>query len=832
MKFYTNVTEVRGKILAIGYENGKRFKEKIKYKPYVFIPSRDGNSRYRTIDNKIVDKFEFDSIPEAREFINEYKDVDNFEMYGLTNWPYLYIFDNFKGDIDYDPRHIRVINIDIEVASDEGFPDIGLAEKPVTAITIKKGNEFIAFGCGSYTPSRADVTYVKCDNEVDLLTKFLALWNSDNWQPDVVTGWNVELFDIPYLVNRMIRILPEGEEKKLSPWGILREYSVSWHGKENQAYTPVGITVLDYLQLYKKFTYTKQEFYSLDFIANVELGERKTDYSEYGSLLNLYKENFQKFMDYNIRDVELVDRIDEKMKLLELVYAMAFDAKVNFADTLKSVRPWDIIIHNFLLGRCRVVPFFELEEDEEFDGAYVKEPVPGRYRWVVSFDLNSLYPHLIQMYNIGPDSFIKQLDDNVSIDDILGGYLSRHRDHVVSQNMTISANLSCYTRDKQGFLAELMEKMYNDRVIYKKKMLEAKKAYETEKTYDNEKLISRYENMQMAKKIQLNSCYGALGNRYFRWYQKVFAEAITLSGQLAIRWVEQEINVYMNRLLKTKGIDYVIASDTDSLYLNFSTIVEKFCAGKSTEKTTAFVDKICEEVFQPEIDRIYQRLAEMVNAYAQKMIMKRESIADVGIWVAKKRYILNVLNSEGVQYAEPKLKIMGLEVVRSSTPQVVRKKLKEAISIIVNKDRETLIQFINEFRKEFMQLPFEDIAFPRGLTDMNKWMSPDTMYISGTPIHVKASMVYNKLIKEKSLDNKYQFIYNGDRIRFAYLHFPNPILENSIATPTILPPEFNLHDFVDYNKQFENGFINPVTNILKAVDWSLNETYSLDMFAD
>jgi DNA polymerase elongation subunit (family B) len=830
MKFYTNVTEHHGKILAIGYEDGKRFQEKLPYKPYIFIPSKTGNTRYHTLDKRPVDKWDFESISEARKFIKRYEGVANWEMFGLTNWAYLYIFDNYKGEIDYDPRHVRVINIDIEVAADDGFPDIELAQKPVTAITIKKGNEYIAFGCGAYTVSKPNVTYVRCDDEYDLLDKFLNLWSSANWIPDIITGWNVEFFDIPYIVNRIIRIMPEGYEKKLSPWGMLREVEVEWKGKKNKSYVPLGVTVLDYLQLYKKFTYTKQESYSLDFIANVELGEKKTDYSEYGTLLKLYQQNFQKFMDYNIRDVELVDRIEEKMKLIELVLALAYDAKVNFIDTLKSVRPWDIIIHNFLLGRCTVVPFFELEEDEEFEGAYVKEPIPGMYRWVVSFDLNSLYPHLIMQYNIGPETFVEQIQENITIDEILSGALDKFATALKRNNLCISANLSCYTRDKQGFLSELMEKMYNDRLVYKDKMIEAKRAYEKEKIYQHEKDIARYNNAQMAKKIQLNSCYGALGNKYFRWYQKVFAEAITMSGQLSIRWVEVEINKFMNKMLKTKNVDYVIASDTDSLYLNFEPIVNLMYPNRSREDTSKFIDRICEKVFRPEIDNIYQRLANYVNACDQKMFMKRENIADKGIWTAKKRYILNVINSEGVQYDKPKLKMMGIETVRSSTPQAVRQALKDAISIIINSDVGELIKFVDDFKAKFYQMSFEDVAFPRGVSDVDKWYCPNRLYKKGTPIHVKAALVYNKLLEDRNLDKSYAHIYNGDRIRFAYLQYPNPILEHSIACASILPQEFNIHAYIDYEKQFQKTFLDPLRHILDAIMWSLRQDGSLDSF--
>jgi len=511
--FYTNVSLFRNDILLRGYENGQRVQHRIPYKPYLFIPSKTGNSQYRNLKGKPYDRVDFDSCSAARDFIRRYSEVSGFDIHGLTNFLYLYIGDTYRGDIDYDPALISLVNIDIEVAADQGFPNIQTADKEITAITMKKDTTYVVLGCGDYTNNNPelDVKYIRCKDETELLLKFLDVWRSKAFSPDVVTGWNIEMFDIPYIVNRVKRVLGEQMAKKLSPWEMLEERTITIAGNEYQAYVPVGISTLDYLQLYRKFSFTMQESYKLDHICHVVLGERKMDYSEYESLFDLYKKNYQLFIEYNIRDVDLVGRLEDKLKFIEQVYAIAYDGKVNYQDAFTSVRMWDIIIHNYLMSKNIVIPQLKVgDKERQIVGAFVKDPKVGMHKWVVSFDLNSLYPHLIMQYNISPETYVGQiptLGGEEGVNKILDGYFNEPsiRNQLESQNLSIAASGCMFDKDYQGFLPTLMERMYNDRVGYKTKMIEAKKAYELDHSYENEKLISRYHNMQLAKKIQLNS---------------------------------------------------------------------------------------------------------------------------------------------------------------------------------------------------------------------------------------------------------------------------------------------------------------------------------------
>ena len=364
-------------------------------------------------------------------------------------------------------------------------------------------------------------------------------------------------------------------------------------------------------------------------------------------------------------------------------------------------------------------------------------------------------------------------------------------------------------------------------------MLTARQQYENAPSKKLEKEIARCNNIQMAKKIQLNSAYGAIGNNYFRYYKLENAEAITLSGQFSIRWIEGKMNAYLNKLLKTDNKDYVIASDTDSIYLNLGHLVQTiFGQDKDVDKTKIvnFLDKACQEQFEPFIEKSYAELASYVNAYDQKMFMKRENIADRGIWTAKKRYILNVWDSEGVRYENPKLKVMGIEAVKSSTPAPCRQMLKDAFNKIMTETEDDVIKFIDDCRKKFSSMPAEDIAFPRSVSDVEKYKSVNMIYEKGTPIHCRGSLLYNYYVKQNKLDHKYSLIQNGEKIKFCYLSKPNPIHENVISFIQDFPKELGLDKYIDYDLQFNKSFLEPLKIILDSIGWSSEKTVNLESF--
>jgi len=829
VKFYTNIQLIGNQFLIRGYENGKHITHREEWKPTLFVPSKR-KTKYKTLEGESVEPIQPGFVRDCREFYKKYDEVENFKIYGNDRYVYQYISEKYPEDhINFDIKKIRLITIDIEVAAESGFPDVENVAEEMLLISLQDyaTKKITTFGSRPFVNKDPNVTYILCNDEVHLLTSFLAYWRKN--LPEVITGWNSQMYDIPYLAGRINRVLGEKSMKDLSPWGLVSQDEVYISGRKNITYDIGGVTQLDYLDLYKRFTYTNQESYRLDYIANYELGEKKLDHNEYDTFREFYTKDWDKFVRYNIIDVQLVDKLEDKLKLIELAITMAFDAKVNFIDIHYQVRMWDTIIYNYLKKQNIVIPPKKrTSKSQKYAGAYVKEPKPGKYDWVVSFDLNSLYPHLIMQYNISPETLKDDKHPTATVDRIL----KEEIDFQLHKDSAVCANGAMYRTDIRGFLPEIMEKIYTERTVYKKKMLAAKQKYEDTKDPKLVKDIATFNNIQMARKIQLNSAYGAIGNEYFRYYKLENAEAITLSGQVSIRWIEDRMNNYLNKILKTKDEDYVIAVDTDSIYLHLGPLVEVIYKEreKTTEGVVGFLNKICEMEFEKYISSSYEALANYVNAYEQKMFMKRENIADRGIWTAKKRYILNVWDSEGVRYAEPKLKMMGIEAVKSSTPAPCRTMIKDVLKLIMTKTEDDVIDFIDNCRTKFRSLPPEEISFPRTVSNVKKYKSVNAIYEKGTPIHARGALLFNHYVKKNKLTQKYSLINNGEKIKFCYLKRPNPIQENVISFIQQFPEELNLDKYIDYDLQFEKSFLEPLKIILDSIGWESERRVNLESF--
>lgn len=998
MNFYTNVKTYGNRILVRGIDKGARFKTREDFKPTLFLKSNN-KTKYKTLNGEYVEPIQPGSIKDCKEFYNKYSELENFKIYGNERYLYQYISEMYPDDeIKYDFSLIKTYIIDIEVESENGFPDVESVSEKILLITIKdlNSNQIHTWGKGPYYDS--NVNYRSFSNEYDLLSDFIHWWSEEKNTPDIVSGWNSTLYDIPYITRRIDRVLGEKYKNMLSPWGLVSEKEVYTIGRKHISYDIQGISQLDYLDLYKKFTYKNQESYRLDYIAEVELDQRKLDHSEFDTFKDFYTKDWKKFVSYNIIDVQLVDRLEDKMKLIDLAITMAYDAKVNYEDIFSQVRMWDTIIYNYLKKRNIVIPpKASSVKTEKYAGAFVKEPIPGVYDWIVSFDLTSLYPSLIMGFNISPETLIENKHPSITIDKVLNQELTfeSYKDY------SVCANGSMYRKDIRGFLPELMEKIFKERSIYKKKMLEAKNQYEKTPSKELEKEIARCTNIQMARKVQLNSAYGSVGNNYFRYYKLENAEAITLSGQVAIRWIENKLNQYLNKILKTNGVDYVIAVDTDSVvgdtevyinsekikiediydnvcnesnlickrdendyihnvselslytksydgenliddkiihimkhkvkkkfykvtvneneviltedhslivercgklisvkpqdvieddifvniddtgqclktaykcgenlvlrlkieclgeiecdvydletaktnkffgndilihnsvYLNMGSLVETVFKGreKTNEIVVSFLDKICKVELEKYIESCYQELADYVNAYEQRMKMKREIIAERGIWTAKKRYILNVWDSEGVRYEEPKLKMMGIEAIKSSTPAWCRKMLKKSFKILMTGNESDIITFIDNCREEFKTLSPEQIAFPRTASDVNKYSSPINIYMPKCPIQVRGALLFNHYIKKNNLTYKYSLINNGEKVKYVFLKKPNIIHENVIAFIQDFPRELGLDKYVDYDLQFEKSFLDPLKSIMDTIGWNTENKITLD----
>lgn len=840
--FYTTAQQFGDKIFVRGYDKGRPYMSKVDFYPTLFVNSKN-QTKWRTLDGKCVDEVKPGTIKETKEFVKKYEDVSGFSIYGNTNYGYQYISDTYEGDVNWDMDIIKMFAIDIETATESGFPDIRTANEEILLITVKdlQSKRIMTFG---YSPTGEhhnnysdDVTYQAYSSESSMLKDFIIWWQQN--YPDVITGWNTEFFDIPYLVNRIARELGDTFVKKISPWGIVNQRNTYIKGNEEQHYDIFGISHLDYLELYKKFTYTKQESYRLDYICEQELGARKkenpgTDFRDF------YTNYWDKFVEYNIHDVELIDQLDDKMHLIELCLTMAYNAKINYEDVFSQVRMWDNIIYNHLRKKGIVIPMkgFNGGKDAQFEGAYVKDPIIGAHKWVVAFDATSLYPSIMQTLNISPETY-KGMLHGTTVEKLLEKQVDK------PESVALAANGALFDTTKMGMYGEIIDLYMSRRKSAKKKMLDAQaqleliKEEKTKRTITDDELlqlerslykqVSKTNNEQMAYKIALNSLYGASGSPYFRYFDLQIARAITLTGQYIIQAVDRGINRELNNSLKSDNYEYCFYCDTDSVYIRLEPIIEKYCAGKKVEEVITIMDDFSEKKLQPMITKICDDVQRYIGAYRNNISFKREVLADKAIWTAKKRYILNVHNSEGVQFAKPKLKVMGLEMVKSSTPAVIREKLKESITVILEGDQSKLHDFIENFRAEFKKLSVEDIAFPRGVNGIKTYVG-SPIYAKGTPIHVRGSLLFNHHCKRLGLDKKYKTIREGDKIKFVYVRKPNPFQEDVIAFPQELPKEFNLHSYVDYDLQFDKVFLDAIQNVIEPLGWKTEQQSSIEDF--
>ncbi len=817
--FYTSVERLANNLLYRGYDDdGKKISHRIKYKPTLYLKSKKPTASWKSLDGVPVDPIQFSSMSELREFQKTYRDVPDFKLYGNERHIPAFIQGQFPNEIPYDRRLIDIASLDIETSFGDGFPEIDNPVNEILTIALKSSRDdtYRVWGLKPYDEQSSqlrslNIEYRQFTDEASMLEAFVEYWATPENTPDIITGWNTRFFDIPYMISRMVFLLGEDIVKGLSPWRKIERRDIRVQGSVRTTFDIMGIQHLDYMELFKKFAYTygNQESYSLNHISSVVLGEKKLDYSEVGSLRDLYDADYQMFVDYNIKDVELIERMEDKLGLITLVMTMAYLGGVNYQDTLGTCAIWDSIIFRRLArSKIATIPATE-KTSESFPGGYVKDPHVGMHDWVMSFDLNSLYPNIIVQYNMSPET-------------ILG---------MPGAEGAVASNGAVFSKAKKGIIPEIVEELYAKRVTVKNEMLEAKSKLETISKRQRGEYqstsgqVARLETLQTAIKILLNSLYGAMGNKYFRYFDLRIASGITMTGQSIIKHGEKHVNAFLDKFIG-ESKDRVIAMDTDSLYIGVNDIIEKF----KPKNPVSFLDEFGSKAIEPMLEKVFKEFADNSNAYINRMVMKREAIADRGIWTAKKRYILNVHNNEGVQYAEPKIKMMGIEAVKSSTPQACREAMNQMFKIIVTGDEDKTQEAVSLFKDHFKSLPADQVAFPRGVTDMTKWSNRSTVYTKGTPIHARGALLYNNRVKSLGLEKKYELIQNGDKIKFLYLHVPNTIQENVISFPGHLPEELELNKYINYDLQFQKTFLDPIKIILDAIGWSAEPRADLQEF--
>lgn len=844
-KFYTSVEKYGNNILWRGYENGMPFSRRVKFKPTLYVPTKEESEFKSLVGERPVKPKRFESMNEAKDFLEQYQDVSGFDIYGTSNFVSQFIQENYPGNIDFDMSLINIVSFDIEVDVSGKFPDMDVCDNEITSISYRssKSDTYHLLARKDYDKTKTisgvdpeNIQFMKFDSEEALLRRFITIWKND--YPDIVTGWNCEYFDIYYVIMRINRLLGEEKTKELSPWNLTpKKKTQKIFHRDQSTYTISGVSVVDYMDAFKKFGYKygTQESYKLDHIAHVVLGEKKLDYSEYGSLTELYRQNPQLYLDYSLKDTVLIQRMEEEAALLALVLTVAYSGGVNYSDAFGTVGIWESILYRRLINDNILPPVKSGSGGELGDlvGGYVKEPVVGMKEWVVSFDLDSLYPHLMMQYNMSPETYMPDKRINVDQEMVLRGEFQNQN----GAEYSVCANGVCFDNRKRGIIPAIIDEMYSERKKIKKEMLryEQLEADETDsqKKKEHKKQITQLHNRQMAIKISMNSLYGASANRYFLYYIREMAEAITTSGQLSVRYGAKSVNEYLNKVLKTHDLDYVEYADTDSIYLNMSSLVEASFGSKEVElkKAEKFLSKISVEKIQPVLKNGYEELAKMMGAYKNAMSMKLEKVTNRTIFLGKKRYLMNTLSSEGVHYDTPKISMTGVEAIRSSTPEVCRDAMKDLFFTILNKTEEEVQAEIANFKEKFKTLPPEDIGKTSGTDDIEKFIDTNGNYIKACPIHVRGAILYNKAIKDFDLTHKYETIRSGDKVKFIYLKTLNPIRENVISFPGgQLPREMRLQDYIDYENQFEKVFMKPIRTILDAVGWNEEKIDTLESF--
>jgi len=854
--FYTSVAQVGDTILYLGRDkNGNRISQKGSFKPTLYkkchIPTG-----WKTIKGDHVEPVKPGLIADCKQFLRQ--NANNPDIFGITNYTAQFIHKKHPTQPTFDFSKLSIVNLDIEIESEKGWAKPENPTERVNVVTIKHKGKTYVFGLGQYNIPGAECQVFT--EEVPLLEAFLTKWQE--LEPDIVTGWNIQMFDIPYLVRRMNEVLPKDQvgDKKLnrsrllSPWKKLKETAITWFGKENLAYTILGVSQLDYMRVYKIFMLTARESYTLDYISRYELGKDigKVDWKKkYPSMKDFYTQNFQEFVEYNIQDVELIVLLEKKLRFLEMVTSMAYWCRINFEDTFNQTRIWDSLIYHHLTERKIVVPMkVHTSKDEKFKGAYVKPSTVGLHSWVCSFDATSLYPMSQIQWNISPDTLVepqdiplpvKQLLDKTNVNSLLAKKVDTSI--LKEYGMCVTPNAQVFRTDKRGFMGEILSSLFIKRKNAKDTMLAAKTEIEAlkvelVKTTDPadiqlmndeiarlKEIAARNAVEQSSAKVTLVSAFGASGNQFFRYYDLRIAEGITYSGQYVIRSIINALEKFFNSLLKeanpnARPYEFTIASDTDSAYIRLGEIVDILVPDGTPEEKLEFVEMFCRDVIAPELKLISDDLGEYTNAFDRKISFKREVICDKAIWLGSKNYFLNILTDEEGRLSSPSIKTKGLESVKSSTPQICKDALIRCTQLVLTKTNEDLQGYVSAFKQEFFAAPPEIVSAPSGTNNLTKWQDPKTgLAIKKTPFHIKGALIYNQLLIKRGLQTVLPPIISGDKVRVMALREPNVSGSKVISFPKTLPPEFLLHDSLDYTAQYEKKFMKPLMRILSVIHW-------------
>ena len=889
-KFYTSVSSSFNGVRLTGVWGGKRFiRESVRgFNPELYIPHHEG--MFLGTDGEKLKRLEFETVSEYWKFLKEGREIENLKMYGEISPEYQFICKHFTGDIKYDKSLMNLTYFDIETASlDPKYRPTNkdifvLKNQPVVSIALYHSmyDEVVVFGLKPYDKTKSEhtatpITYIECYSEIDLLERFASHITSCKYRPDLLMGWYSSGFDIPYLIARCLTVGGKKLARSLSVFNDYNSFTMPKKTsvgvfKDTEIFTIAGLQHVDLQDAYKQFSgRSVQQSYKLDFIAKRELSRGKLDYGDM-NIFDFYHKDHQKYIDYNILDTYLLKLLDDKIGLSTRIIATAFSNKCNFSDTIGTTKQWDTRLYDNITKMGLIIPYKAEREKVSYVGGYVRDSMLGVHKWVMTKDVTSEYPRCIIMCNMSPETLTTTPDETCAR----------------------SANGVYFRTDIDGIIAQAAVEIFDKRSSFKKVKSESKrqldlikqemnergivpnlktKAVNTPDLYNhafdkglhtitdselNQLYADVYEIMQSADvdqyimKILVNSLYGSLGSRFFRFYHPDIAEAITKTGQYIIKSFAETLNNCMNRINNTKDQsyvevdiddpsnnqevgniheDYLVMGDTDSCAISFESYVDNNCQGWSDTDIINEILRLDNEIIQPEIDNTINEIYKELNVKNKGLEFGTETIAKKAVYLVKKHYLGHIVWDEGKFHLDednPELKIKGLEGVKSSTSLYFQEKLADFYKIAMLGTQDDAIKLIDSVKNEYSTLDVEDMGKPIKIRELAKWIpqNPDDgIYIKGTHENAKAALIYNHWLHKLGITHDYSEIKEGDAVNLIKLREPNLIRERVIAIPNgIIPKEFMLHNAINLEEQVQKYYIKPVTNILNMLGWTLTET--------
>lgn len=821
-------------------KDGKRITLDCSYNPYLWIESKSKTGN-KSLFNTDITKKEFNNQWDRAKYIRESGRTRIFENIGCEHQFLIDTFWERHQEDTFTQHPLKILYIDIETYSPDAFPIPSQAKDVINVITVFDSlkNKFITWGLGKLDKQIDNCKYIKCDSEIVLLSKFLEYLEKD--YPDIITGWNTEFFDIPYIINRMYNILGEEAVKRLSPVRNVYKRSITGQfGREQDKYYIKGISCLDYLDIYKKFSVGLRESYKLDAIAEYELEEKKIDYGN-TNLSSLADEDWQTFVVYNVQDVNLIVKMEDKLRYLELLRMLAYVGCTTFESAMGTLSTITGAV--VMKGREKglAIPTFvkDSAQHQRYEGAYVGEPQRGFQQNILSFDANSLYPNTMISLNLSPETkigtIVSKTDKDITIKHVNGQTFTLKHDaftkFVKDEKIAVSKAKVLFTQAKKGIVPEIVDRLYQQRVEIKKELKQCKlkllKLTKNTAEYKKTKrTIDRLDIKQFTIKILINTVYGYFGNKHAPIGDSDIARSITLTGQAVIKQSNTILREYIKRESNTDNIDPIIYNDTDSSYISIKPIVDakqiEFVddQNKITEDVYIHAQKI-EDYLNKEITK-WSRLS--LNSLDSRFVFKRECICDVGVFLQKKRYVLHVLDDEGIPVN--KYKYTGVEVVRSTIPNAIKPYVKEIIETMLHtQDLSKTDKVFLEAYDTFKRLPVEDIAFVMGVKDYTKYAAKCDGYntVKSMPIHTKAAYFYNLMVDKFEVDADFEKIDTGDKVRYFYVKQPNRYGLSIMGYKYYLPEQLKETFLPDTELMFEKVIFSIIERFYESVGWKIKQ---------